>query len=92
MRCSHKSRRHSHRHARSSTGNAAFDAYREETLRRLEDEQEAFKSFLDRLRKAKDEAEFDQFMDERRSGTSTPPPASPGDERGPMGGPTPAPA
>ncbi|SER98551.1 Protein of unknown function [Tranquillimonas rosea] len=52
------------------TGNAAFDAYRTETLRRLEEEQEAFQSFLERLRAAKDKAEFDQFMDERgkRSG------------------------
>ena len=47
------------------TGNAAFDAYKEETLRRLQDEQEAFESFLERLREAKDKAEFDQFMDER---------------------------
>ncbi|MDF2232764.1 DUF2852 domain-containing protein [Albimonas sp. CAU 1670] len=49
-----------------SSGNTAFDSYKEETLRRLEEEQEAFQSFLDRLRKAKDQAEFDQFMDERR--------------------------
>ena len=53
------------RHARSS-GNAAFDEYKEETLRRLEEEQNEFHSFLDRLRKAKDKAEFDQFMAERR--------------------------
>lgn len=49
----------------SSTGNSAFDAYREETLRRLQDEQENFEAFLERLRAAKDKAEFDQFMDER---------------------------
>lgn len=48
------------------TGNAAFDAYREETLKRLQEEQTAFESFLERLRMAKDQAEFDQFMDERR--------------------------
>ncbi len=47
------------------TGNAAFDAYKAETLRRLEDEQEAFEAFLQRLREAKDKVEFDQFMDER---------------------------
>ncbi len=47
------------------TGNAAFDAYRAETLRRLEDEQAAFEAFLKRLREARDKAEFDQFMDER---------------------------
>jgi hypothetical protein len=48
-----------------TTGNAAFDAYREETLRRLEEEQDAFEAFLQRLREAKDKAEFDQFMEER---------------------------
>jgi hypothetical protein len=34
-------------------------------LRRLEQEQEQFESFLERLREAKDKAEFDQFMDDR---------------------------
>ena len=53
-----------------STGNAAFDDYREATLRRLEEEQEAFTEFLDRLRRAKDQAEFDRFMAERRRGES----------------------
>ncbi|HXV25870.1 MAG TPA: DUF2852 domain-containing protein [Alphaproteobacteria bacterium] len=48
-----------------SSGNSAFDEYREETLRRLEEEQREFKEFLDRLRQAKDKAEFDQFMAER---------------------------
>jgi len=60
-----KSRRH--RWTRS-TGNTVFDDYREETLRRLEDEQSAFEGFLEKLRKAKDKAEFDQFMDDRRRG------------------------
>lgn len=50
-----------------SSGNRAFDEYREETLRRLEEEQREFKSFLERLRHAKDKAEFDQFMGERRN-------------------------
>jgi hypothetical protein len=49
-----------------SSGNRAFDEYRSETLRRLEDEQHEFKEFLQRLRFAKDRAEFDQFMSERR--------------------------
>ena len=53
-------------HPRSS-GNRAFDEYRAETLRRLEDEQRDFRDFLDRLRQAKDKAEFDQFMAERRN-------------------------
>ena len=46
----------------SSSGNRAFDDYRAETLKRLEDEQREFKEFLERLRFAKDRAEFDQFM------------------------------
>ncbi len=50
------------------TGNTAFDDYREQTLKRLEEEQGAFESFLARLRKAKDQAEFDQFMEDRRRG------------------------
>ena len=44
------------------TGNTAFDAYRDETLRRLEEERESFTAFLAQLRAAKDKAEFDQFM------------------------------
>ena len=48
-----------------STGNTAFDGYRDATLKRLEDEQGAFRDFLDRLRRAKDQAEFDQFMEDR---------------------------
>ena len=51
--------------AMKPSGNSAFDAYKEETLRRLEDEQDAFQAFLERLRAAKDKSEFDQFMDER---------------------------
>lgn len=58
----------------SSTGNRAFDEYRAETLRRLEDEQREFKEFLNRLRHAKDKAEFDQFMAERGHRPQTPPP------------------
>ena len=62
-------KRHAHRHARfhasRPSGNTAFDAYKEETLRRLEEEQHNFEAFLERLRDAKDKAEFDQFMDER---------------------------
>jgi hypothetical protein len=50
-----------------SSGNRAFDDYRSETLRRLEDEQREFKDFLERLRFAKDKTEFDAFMAERRN-------------------------
>ncbi len=58
--------------APSSSGNHAFDDYRAETLRRLEDEQREFKEFLGRLRFAKDRAEFDQFMNQRRQSPSDP--------------------
>ena len=51
--------------AARTSGNTAFDAYKDETLRRLEEEQHSFEAFLERLRDAKDKAEFDQFMDER---------------------------
>jgi hypothetical protein len=64
----------------SGSGNRAFDEYRDETLRRLEDEQREFKDFLERLRFAKDRAEFDQFMAERRqrpAGPDSPPPSPP---------------
>ncbi len=53
------------RHAMKTSGNSAFDAYKSETLRRLEEEQNNFEAFLERLREAKDKSEFDQFMDER---------------------------
>lgn len=48
-----------------ATGNSAFDAYKADTLSRLEEEQHAFQSFLKRLRDAKDKTEFDEFMDDR---------------------------
>lgn len=57
-----------------SSGNRAFDDYRTETLRRLEDEQREFHDFLDRLRMAKDKSEFDQFMSERRNRPNPEPP------------------
>lgn len=66
-----RSRNHQHAAFRSS-GNSAFDAYKEETLKRLETEQEAFESFLQRLREAKDKQEFDRFMDERAHKAATP--------------------
>ncbi|SIN96413.1 DUF2852 domain-containing protein [Vannielia litorea] len=60
------------RHGFRSSGNTAFDAYKAETLRRLEDEQEAFENFLDRLREAKDKQEFDAFMDDRAKAARAP--------------------
>src|SRR5450631_1529593 len=49
-----------------TSGNRAFDEYRVETLKRLEEEQVEFREFLDRLRHAKDKEEFDQFMAQHR--------------------------
>jgi hypothetical protein len=60
-----------------SSGNRAFDEYRADTLRRLEDEQKEFHDFLGRLRMAKDKAEFDQFMAERRNHPNPPSTESP---------------
>lgn len=65
--CSHQSKTWA-RHGFSAmkpSGNSAFDAYKADTLRRLEQEQHDFEAFLERLRDAKDKAEFDQFMDDR---------------------------
>ncbi len=56
----------------SQTGNAAFDDYRraqfqrlEEERRKLDEEQRAFSGFVEKLRRAKDQEEFDRFMAER---------------------------
>lgn len=58
-----------------SSGNAAFDAYREEELKRLDEERrrldaeiEAFHEHMRNLRMARDREEFDRFMQERRQG------------------------
>lgn len=51
---------------RSGSGNQAFDDYRAETLRRLEEEKREFADYLERLRRARDKAEFDGFMADRR--------------------------
>lgn len=49
-----------------SSGNQAFDAYRADAISRLEEEQLEFQAFLERLRQARDKAEFDAFMADRR--------------------------
>jgi len=51
--------------AQRSSGNASFDAYRADMIERLEVEQENFEGFLSRLRAAKDQTEFDTFLDAR---------------------------
>lgn len=60
-----RTRRNRHFSVGSTTGNSAFDAYKADTLRRLEEEQNNFEAFLERLREAKDKAEFDEFIEER---------------------------
>lgn len=57
----------------NSSGNAAFDEYRAEQLKRLEEERarldaeiDAFHEYMANLNKAKDREEFDRFMNERR--------------------------
>jgi len=69
------SRRHGRSHFRGwsgygasrghSSGNAAFDEYRDATLKQLEEDQVEFANFVDQLRRAKDQQEFDSFMSER---------------------------
>jgi hypothetical protein len=56
-----------------SSGNAAFDEYRAEQLKRLDEERarldaeiDAFHEYMANLNKAKDREEFDRFMNERR--------------------------
>lgn len=58
----------------SGSGNAAFDDYREEQLRRLEEERrrlddeiEAFHEHMRNLRMARDREEFDRFMRDRNA-------------------------
>lgn len=61
-----------------STGNVAFDEYRADTLRRLEDEFNAFQEFLEQLRLAKDKEEFDKFMTSRKQTGPDPSAPTPG--------------
>jgi hypothetical protein len=49
----------------------AFEEYRQEALQRLEQEEGAFRQFLEQLRRAKDKTEFDQFMAQRRGSAAT---------------------
>ena len=76
--CSSNAPRHNRNHwnrshGMSSSGNAAFDDYRAEQLKRLDEERarldaeiEAFHEYMANLNKAKDREEFDRFMNERR--------------------------
>ena len=48
-----------------AAGHSAFEEYRQETLRRLDQEQREFQEFIRRLRMARGKVEFDQFMTEQ---------------------------
>ncbi|MDB5506044.1 MAG: hypothetical protein JWR75_682 [Devosia sp.] len=61
-----------HGYSRQSSGNAAFDDYRTEQLKRLDEERQrldeeinAFHDHMANLRKARDREEFDRFMQDR---------------------------
>ena len=56
----------------TTSGNQAFDAYRSDMLRRLDDENREFQAFMQRLSRARDKAEFDAFMAERHSASPAP--------------------
>lgn len=79
--------RHMGRVRMRPSGNTAFDEYREATLRRLEEEHDEFKEFLHKLRQARDKAEFDQFMDQRRAAAASDDADAPEAPRGPEAGP-----
>lgn len=81
----HAFRGHRGQWGQSTSGNAAFDDYRAEQLRRLDEERRrldeeinAFHDYMANLRKAKDREEFDRFMRERNGNRP-----SYGDPRGP---------
>ena len=52
---------------RHSSGNAAFDERRRETLNAIQEEAEAFAEFERRRREAHDREAFDRFMGERKA-------------------------
>ncbi len=70
----------------SASGNAAFDAYREEQLKRLDEERRRldeevneFHDYLRNLHMARDREEFDRFLRDRQGKAgSNPPPATDG--------------
>lgn len=72
--CRHQSRRYS----RHSSGNAAFDEYRSEQMKRLDEERrrldeevQEFDEYMRNLHMARDREEFDRFMRNRgRNGDS----------------------
>jgi hypothetical protein len=73
--CQSNNYRHNgHGNWRQSSGNAAFDEYRAEQLKRLDEERkrldedyQKFQDHLRNLRMARDREEFDRFMRDRNS-------------------------
>jgi hypothetical protein len=62
----------------ASTGNAAFDAYREEQLKRLDEERRRldeeigqFHEYVRNLHMARDREEFDRYMRDRQAAQTT---------------------
>ena len=63
----------------ASSGNAAFDDYKREQLKRLDEERrkldeehKAFRDFVEKVRRAKDQDEFDRFMAEHNGPGTAP--------------------
>jgi hypothetical protein len=74
----HQANFHRHGGFRSQSGNAAFDEYRAEQLRRLDEERRrldeevnAFHEYMRNLRMARDREEFDRFMREKSGNRPT---------------------
>ena len=63
--CQSNNSRHSYGNWRQSSGNAAFDDYRTEQLKRLDEEIHEFHEYMRTLRMARDREEFDRYMRER---------------------------
>lgn len=70
--CQGNNSRHMYGNWRQSSGNAAFDDYRTEQLKRLDEERKRldeeiheFHEYMRTLRMARDREEFDRFMRER---------------------------
>lgn len=68
----------------STTGNAAFDEWRQQELdrlneerRRLDEARAEFEAYADELRRARDKEEFDRFMSERRANAKKAPAKQP---------------
>ena len=68
----HSNRQHGYNNWLMSSGNAAFDDYRAEQLKRLDEERKRldeeineFHEYMRNLRMARDREEFDRFMRER---------------------------